>query len=844
VDERLKDLTDAQRDAVLHVEGPLLVLAGPGSGKTRVVTHRISHLVDVGVSPRNILALTFTNKAADEMRIRAEQLVGRSGLQVSTFHRFCARLLRGYAPQLGLESNYSIHDAADTDRAIKRVVKRLRVPTDICSLERIHKGISWAKNNLIEPDNFAATSKIAVADIVEKVYKAYQSYMRESNAVDFDDLLMHVALLLRDNPEIRADLDARYKFILVDEYQDTNLAQYAIVRALSVDYPNLSVTGDPDQAIYGWRGANLNNILDFETDYPDVKVVRLERNYRSTQRILSVASTLIAHNIRRKKKSLYSENEQGPPVRLVTYPTQLDEAMGIGERITELHRAGRPYRDFAVFFRVGALSRTLEVAMRHYGIPYQLVSGVEFYKRKEIKDILAYLQAIANPRNEEAMRRIINTPTRGIGGKSVERLADHAIGRGMSMRETLEHVDEIPAIKGKSAKSVVQFAETMRKLDGLADQPVEEILGHILTLTKFREQFDEELEEDQQRLANIEELLTAARQSDERAAEVEEVARESGTATGPWISPLESFLEEASLVNETDDWETEVDRVTLMTLHASKGLEFPVVFIMAVEEGLLPHERSKDDEKQLEEERRLLFVGITRAQEDLQLSIASYRDFRGRRRMAVPSTFLNELPREDLEMLYLGSTGSFGTSTLEGFGSRRQGMSGDASLTGGDFDAHYETTDYDHVDTDADEEVFEHTYDDDPDASFDPAMFDTPPPDDVADEEPIDEPTVEPEPELAAKPKKKSRSPKKNGLAGLTTAAELGGDEAKPKKKFKPDDYHQGMIVRHPDFGLGRIVAISGSGKRRTATVNFIEYPGERRYVLFASPLEPAGGVE
>ena len=412
----LEGLTDAQREAVLHLEGPLLILAGPGSGKTRVVTHRIARLLAEGIPDRHILALTFTNKAAEEMRCRVERLSPGRSVWVGTFHRFCARLLRKYAPLVGLQENYTIYDAGDSLQTLRRVMAQLKLDDPYLTPEAVGRAISWAKNNLITAEQYEPRPGNAVGAAVKRVYPAYQAKLAASNAADFDDLLLHVAGLLRDNPEVRQSLDERYRFILVDEYQDTNLAQYAIARAMSIDYPNLAVTGDPDQSIYGWRGANLNNILEFEGDFPDVHVVRLERNYRSTQRILRVASALIAHNVRRKEKSLYTENGPGEPVRLVTYATQRDEAEDIAAQIAGQIRDGRRRAgDFAVFYRTNALSRSLEFALRGQAVPYQMVNGLEFLQRKEIKDILAYLQLLNNPFDETALLRVINTPARGIG---------------------------------------------------------------------------------------------------------------------------------------------------------------------------------------------------------------------------------------------------------------------------------------------------------------------------------------------------------------------------------------------------------------------------------------------
>ncbi len=635
-DPLFRHLTPAQREAVEHIDGPLLILAGPGSGKTRVVTHRIGNLLRHGIPPSRILALTFTNKAAQEMRSRVESLAPGRSVWTSTFHRFCARLLREYAPLVGLTENFTIYDTSDSQTALKRTIEQLDFDPGHYSIQQIAAAISWAKNNLITAEQYEPRPGHPLGSIVARLYPAYQSRLLASSAVDFDDLLLHVATLLKENPEVRSTLDARYKYILVDEYQDTNLVQYALVRALSLDYPNLSVTGDPDQSIYSWRGANLSNILDFEHDYPDVHVVRLEQNYRSTKRILRVAGELIRHNKRRKPKELFTENEEGPPVRFTAYPTQRDEAESIAAQIAgEIASGRRRPRDFAVFYRTNALSRTIETSLAAQGIPYQMVHGVEFFQRKEIKDVLGYLTLLVNPRDDVAFQRIVNTPARAIGKSSIDRLRTHAVRFGMTMLDAARESGLIEDLPKRAAVAVAKFVSLYDRLSLLAIRPVEEILGHVLSESGYQEMLKlSDTDEDQERLANIEELLTAAREFDERT---------------PGEGHLEEFLEDVCLVNDTDDWDATNDCVTLMTLHGSKGLEFPVVFIVALEEGLIPHERSREKPEQLEEERRLLFVGITRAEKELNLSVAQYREFRGQRKMTVPSQFLLELPFDELE---------------------------------------------------------------------------------------------------------------------------------------------------------------------------------------------------
>ncbi len=633
----LDRLTDPQRQAVTHVEGPLLVLAGPGSGKTRVVTHRVAYLLGQGVPDRNILALTFTNKAADEMRSRVEQLAPGAQVWMSTFHRFCSRTLRQYAELVGLEPNFTIYDSDDSLKVWKRVVADDPGASTRYRPEQLAAVVSRGKNRLQTPEDFAAAAGDPLLTVAARLYPAYQAALLAANAVDFDDLLMHVALLLSHHPEVRQQLDARYRYVMVDEYQDTNQAQYRIVRALAVDYPNLAVTGDPDQSIYGWRGANIGNILDFERDYPRLSVVRLEQNFRSTDRILRVADALIAHNKRRKPKSLFTDNGPGRAVSLVAYSDSRDEAESIAGRIAAEIRSGRRRpRDFAIFYRINALSRGLETALVQQGVPYQVVSGLEFYQRQEIKDALAYLRLINNPRDDLALARIINVPPRGIGKTSLERLGRYAAAQGISLSEAARQCGLIADLPKRSAVPIARFMALVDRLSLASAGAVRELLEAVLQETGYRAHLQEsELPEDEDRLANIEELLSAARQFDD---------------THPEPGALEAFLEQACLVNDQDAWDAVDDRVSLMTIHAAKGLEFPVVFLVALEQGLLPHERAAESEAEIEEERRLLFVAITRAREELYLSRTVRREFRGQFRFAVPSPFLQEMPLGEMDV--------------------------------------------------------------------------------------------------------------------------------------------------------------------------------------------------
>jgi DNA helicase-2/ATP-dependent DNA helicase PcrA len=626
--ELLGDLTPAQQAAVTHFEGPLLVLAGAGSGKTRVITRRVAWLLRQGIRPWNILAITFTNKAAGEMRHRIESLVPNSRVWISTFHSLGARLLRQHADRMDIDKNFTIFDQDDRIRIVKQALEMAGIDIVKFTPDRISGAISFAKNQLQTPDVYSRHAADYFALTVAKVYYKYEQRLREVNAVDFDDLLLKPALALRHDNELRAELDSRYRFVLIDEYQDTNAAQYEIAQRLSMDQPNICVVGDPDQSIYRWRGSDIKNILDFERDFPGAITIALEQNYRSSPAILAAASNLIAHNQRRKRKDLVPTRPIGSPVRVLTFETGLDEADSVARRIKE---SGRPFRDFAVFMRVNALSRALELALIREKIPYQIVRGLAFFERKENKDILAYLRLLLNPRDDVAFLRIVNEPARGIGATTLKHLRDYAGPRELSLLSACEQVGRISAIKAKSAKGLTDFAAMTADLRGQLDGPPDEVIRQILEKTGYRKMLlDSQDPDDADRLANIEELVTAARQ----------FADEDADRT------VSDFLESITLASDVDGWDETSDRVSVMTLHASKGLEFPVVYILAVEQGLLPHERSLGKDEEMEEERRLCFVGMTRAKDELYLCHAKLREFRGRALYAVPSNFLDELPEE------------------------------------------------------------------------------------------------------------------------------------------------------------------------------------------------------
>ncbi len=631
-DDLLADLTPAQQEAVTHFEGPLLILAGAGSGKTRVITRRVAWLLQQGVRPYNILAITFTNKAAGEMRQRVEALVPNSRVWVSTFHSLGARLLRQYSERVNLDRNFTIYDQNDRTRLVKDALEAAGIDNVRFTPDRLAGAISKAKNQLLTPDRYEQKASDFFSQTVARVYYVYEKRLRESNALDFDDLLLIPALALKHDEELRAELDSRFRYVLIDEYQDTNTAQYEIARRLSIDQPNICVVGDPDQSIYKWRGSDIRNILDFERDFPDARVITLDLNYRSTKSILAAADALIAHNKQRKPKDLHTDNPQGDPVCLLTFDTGLDEAEGVVRRIKDAHdRQGRPYRDFAVFLRINALSRALESAFVKLGVPFQIVKGLAFFERKENRDVLAYLRLLVNPQDNLSFLRVVNEPARGIGEVSLKHLRNYAEPRELSLLAASAEVAKIPQIRGKAASGLRDFHRIMTELRQHLEDPPDEVIRQVIEKSGYRAMLHGSRdEEDQERLANVEELITAARQF---------AAEDSSRTIG-------DFLEQITLASDVDGWDERQDCVSVMTLHAAKGLEFPVVYMLAVEQGLLPHERSLAKEEDVEEERRLCFVGMTRAKQELFLCHARLREFRGQALYAVPSMFLEELPQD------------------------------------------------------------------------------------------------------------------------------------------------------------------------------------------------------
>ncbi|AWM39431.1 ATP-dependent DNA helicase PcrA [Gemmata obscuriglobus] len=628
----LADLTPDQRAAVMHGEGPLLILAGAGSGKTRVITRRVAYLLRAGVRAHNILAITFTNKAAGEMKNRVEKLAPGNRVWVSTFHSLGARLLRQYAERLGFDRNFTIYDTDDRNKLVKDALEAAGIDNVKFTPERIAGAISKAKNQLVTPPQYERTATDFFQKTVAAVYPRYEKRLRSANAMDFDDLLYLPAMALKQNEELRAELDSRFRYIMIDEYQDTNSAQYQIVKQLSINNPNVCVVGDPDQSIYKWRGSDIKIILDFERDFPNARTITLAQNYRSTKSIIRAASVLIDHNKQRKKKDLVTDNPQGEPVNVITFDNGLDEAEGVVVRIKEAVKAGTfKYRDHAIFMRINALTRSLESAFVKHGVPFQIVKGLAFFERKENRDVLAYLRLLTNPHDGVSFLRVVNAPARGIGKVSLDKLQSFAASQEIGLLAAAGQIAKITEIKGKAATGLRDFHRLMTDLRSKMDQPPHELVRLVLDKSGYEAMLrDSTDEEDADRLANVSELVTAAKQFWD----------EDNSRT------ITDFLEQITLASDTDGWDEQADHVSVMTLHASKGLEFPAVYILAVEQGLLPHERSLANDEEIEEERRLCFVGMTRAMKELYLCHARMREFRGQLNYCIVSQFIQELPRD------------------------------------------------------------------------------------------------------------------------------------------------------------------------------------------------------
>ena len=639
-------LNPPQREAVAQTEGPVLILAGAGSGKTRVLTHRIAYLMDeVGVNPWNILAITFTNKAAQEMRERVDKLIGfgSESIWVSTFHSACVRILRRHIDNLGYDTNFTIYDTDDQKSLMKDVCRKLNIDTKVYKERSLLAQISHAKDELLTPDDMEMK---AAEDYnmkkVASVYREYQAALRKNNALDFDDLIVKTVELFQNCGAVLEYYQERFKYIMVDEYQDTNTAQFKFISLLAQKYQNLCVVGDDDQSIYKFRGANIGNILGFERVFPDARVIRLEQNYRSTRNILNAANQVIANNTERKAKTLWTENEEGSKVHFRQFFNAYEEAEYVAGEISKLKREGLgSYRDCAILYRTNAQSRIFEEKFIAANIPYKLVGGVNFYARKEIKDLLCYLKTIDNARDDLAVQRIINVPKRGIGATTLGRVQDYADNMGISLYEALRVAEEVPSI-GRSLSKIEGFVTFIQTLKSKAAVlTVEEILGEVIDSTGYVAELEaEDTEESRARIENIDELISKT------AAYQEAMEEQNQPAT------LSGFLEEVALVADIDTVDPDQDYVLLMTLHSAKGLEFPRVFMVGMEDGIFPSHMtiSYGDDGELEEERRLCYVGITRAMKELTLTCAQQRMIRGETQYNKVSRFVREIPRELVDL--------------------------------------------------------------------------------------------------------------------------------------------------------------------------------------------------
>lgn len=658
-EELLAGLNKEQQEAVKHTEGPLLIMAGAGSGKTRVLTHRIAYLLgEKGVAPRNILAITFTNKAAREMRERVSKLVGPEAeyMWVSTFHSMCVRILRRDIDRIGYNRNFTILDSGDQLSVVKQVLKNLNLDPKQFDPRAMLGQISSAKNELISDADFEKKASNFYERQVSQIYTGYQTMLRKNQSLDFDDLIMQTILLFKRVPEVLEFYQRRFQYIHVDEYQDTNHAQYFLVKQLASRFQNLCVVGDSDQSIYRWRGADISNILTFEEDYPNAKTVFLEQNYRSTKFILQAANKVIENNTGRKPKNLWTDNIEGNKINYYQAQTEQDEALFVIERIKELMRDGYQPSDVAILYRTNAQSRAMEDTLVKSNISYQMVGGTKFYDRKEIKDMLAYLRLITNPDDDISFERIVNEPKRGIGKSSIEKLRSYATMHDISFFETLKEVD-FTGVSPRAANALAKFGELIQSLvDQQEFLTATDMVEQVLERTGYEEMLKREQSlESQSRLENLEEFKTVTQEFEKHAED----------------KTLVAFLTDLALIadiDRMDEEESSEQKVTLMTLHAAKGLEFPVVFLIGMEENVFPHSRSMFDEEEMEEERRLAYVGITRAEKQLYLTNARMRTLYGRTNMNPVSRFIQEIPDELIEGFEVAQETRFG----QPFGSRNE----------------------------------------------------------------------------------------------------------------------------------------------------------------------------
>ncbi|WAA11337.1 DNA helicase PcrA [Fervidibacillus albus] len=640
----LNGLNKEQQQAVKTTEGPLLIMAGAGSGKTRVLTHRIAYLlVEKGVNPYNVLAITFTNKAAREMKERITALLGGTGedMWISTFHSMCVRILRRDIDRIGINRNFTILDTSDQLSVIKGILKDQNIDPKKYDPRGILGTISGAKNELKDAKAFSNQMGNYYEKLVSSVFEEYEKRLLKNHALDFDDLIMKTILLFERVPEVLEYYQNKFQYIHVDEYQDTNKAQYKLVSLLAQKFENLCVVGDSDQSIYGWRGADITNILSFEKDYPNAKVILLEQNYRSTKTILNAANGVIANNANRKPKKLWTENDKGERIMYYRAHSEKDEALFVVNKIQQLkEKENRTFQDFAILYRTNAQSRVLEEMFVKANVPYTIVGGTKFYDRKEIKDVLAYLRLVANPDDDISLVRIINVPKRGVGATSLDKIAQYAVENDLSMFQALAEAEQI-GLSAKAKKSCVEFYDLVRNLHDMQDyMTVTELTEEVLNRTKYKEMLQAERTlEAESRLENIEEFLSVTQNFE----------KDNDDKT------LVSFLTDLALIadiDQLDNQEEKQDGVVLMTLHSAKGLEFPVVFIIGMEEGIFPHSRSLTEEGEMEEERRLAYVGITRAEQQLYLTNAELRTLFGRMSANEPSRFIDEIPSELIDPLH------------------------------------------------------------------------------------------------------------------------------------------------------------------------------------------------
>jgi len=656
-DELLEGLTDDQRAAVSHVDGPLLVIAGPGSGKTRVITRRVARLVALGIPAWQILALTFTNKAAGEMKKRVESMLppdvpGRRGLVVSTFHAFCAMFLRRHAVECGVDPDFVIYDADDQRAAMKGALVEAGLDAKNFQPAAVHSKISNAKNQLVDAATFRDNAADFAARQVAKAYEAYEKILERNKALDFDDLLMRVALSLERNEELRRIASHRYRYVLIDEYQDTNRAQFAIARYIAGEHRNICVVGDPDQSIYRWRGADIRNILEFEESFEGAVTVALGENFRSTEHVVAAADALIRHNKRRKAKPLYTGLGQGERIRIVRASDEHAEADEVSKAIVSANAAGLPWREIAVLYRMNSLSRVVEDALRRRQVPYRIVRGTAFYERKEVKDLMAYLRLTANVSDDVACARIVNVPARGIGDSSLARIERAAFERKVPLLAALRFARDA-GVADRTAKKMDEFAGMLARWRGLLETGQPDALAAfvemVLEESGLRDFADGTDGDDlDQRRANLDEVVNAAGDF--------ELPDDPSGAAPTLLRALQGFLQSVALAADSDAYDSESGAVTLMTLHAAKGLEFEFVAMVGCEEGLLPHLRAREGDDDIEEERRLCFVGMTRAKRQLLMTHAARRTVRGMRMSAMESEFLREIPEANAERTDLASS--------------------------------------------------------------------------------------------------------------------------------------------------------------------------------------------